>query len=266
MHSLLASDLNILLVEPSAIQRKVISKQLKLEDITAIDEASNQQEALTRIRAVRPDLVISSLYFPDGSATELLKILRSDPAYEDLPFMLISSENRRDQLEIFKQSGVVAILPKPFNREHLGTAINSTLDLLSVDEVELDYYDIQNIRVLVVDDSRMARKAVMRVLANLGVTDMTQACDGSEAIELLQQKTFDLVVTDYNMPEVTGVELAEYIRNSPICSHLPVLMVTSEANDAHLSNVAKSGVNAMTDKPFEPETVKKLLMRLLNES
>jgi len=264
MESLAPCELNILLVEPSAMQRKVIIQQLAREDVTAVDQAANKQQALDRIHSVRPDLVISSLHYEDGNAQELLHTLRNDPELEDLPFMLVSSETRRSELEIFKQSGVVAILPKPFDRSHLGKALNSTLDLLTQHEIDLELYDIQSLRVLVVDDSRMARNVIQRVLRNLGIEKLTEAADGSEAIELLQDNSFDMVVTDYNMPEVNGRELTEYIRSSNTHSHIPVMMVTSESNDAHLSNIAQSGVNAMTDKPFEPETVKRLLANLLD--
>lgn len=263
MRSLSPSDLNILLVEPSAMQRKIIIQQLQKEQVEAIDQAKNSQQALERIRAVRPDLVISALHFDDGTGLDLLQAIRHTPELEDLPFMLISSETRREQLEQFKQSGIVAILPKPFNRKHLGNAINSTLDMLTNEELELELYDVDQLRVLVVDDSRMARKVISRVLTNLGVTHITEAADGSDAIVLLDQQLFDLVVTDYNMPEVTGVELTEHIRRSESYSHLPVMMVTSEANDTHLSHVAQSGVNAIADKPFEPALVKRLLARLL---
>ena len=178
--------------------------------------------------------------------------------------MLVSSETRHSQLDQFKQAGIVAILPKPFSRQHLGTALSATLDLLSDDELELDYYDPTTLRVLVVDDSRLARNIIKKVLGNLGITYITEASDGSEAIELLPQG-FDLIVTDYNMPEVNGLELTEHVRNSSDFSHLPILMVSSEANHTHLSNVSKAGVNAITDKPFEPATVKQLLARILEE-
>ncbi len=264
MTELTSSDLNILLVEPSSVQRKIIRKELTKERVEAIDEADCVDAAKKRIHAVRPDLVICSLYLPDGSAMDLLKDIRQNPETTDLPFMLVSSETRHSQLDQFKQSGVIAILPKPFSHEHLATAINSTLDILSHDELDLEYYDPASLRVLVVDDSRMARKVITKVLGNLGINHITQATDGSEAITLLPQG-FDLIVTDYNMPEVNGLELAEHIRNSTDYSHLPILMVTSESTHAHLSNVAKSGVNAMADKPFEPSVVKQLLARILEE-
>ncbi|MBR9883688.1 MAG: response regulator, partial [Oceanospirillales bacterium] len=226
-------ELHILLIEPSSTQRKIIMHQLADEHVGSIDAVSNQAEAISFLTRMRPDLVISALYFEDGSADQLLKQIRSSKALSDLPFMLISSESRREQLEIFKQSGVVAILPKPFTREHLTKALNATLDLLDQDDLELEMFDIDSIRVLVVDDSRMARRHIMRVLQNLGVRHLIEATDGREAIERLQREMVDLVVTDYNMPEVNGAELAEFIRHSALHSHLPIMMVTSEANDAH---------------------------------
>lgn len=180
--------------------------------------------------------------------------------------MLVSSECRREQLEIFRQSGVVAILPKPFSKEHLGKALNATIDLLSNDELDLSHFDVQDLRVLVVDDSRMARNVIRRTLTNLGMRQLTEASDGAEAIELMRIQMFDLVVTDYNMPSVDGLALTQFIRNESQQSHIPILMVSSEANDAHLSNVSQAGVNALCDKPFEPQLVKKILYQLLDES
>lgn len=264
MSSLSPSDLNILLVEPSAVQRKIIRNELARENVVDIDEASSVADAKQRIAAIKPDLVVSALHFEDGSSVELLQSIRNEPETADLPFMLISSETRRSELELFKQSGAVAILPKPFGRDHLATAIKSTIDLLSSDELDLEYYDITALRVLLVDDSRMARKIIRKVLENLGIENITEAADGSEALALLPEG-FDLIVTDYNMPEVNGLELTESVRASSDYAHIPVLMVTSEANQAHLQNVAKAGVNAMTDKPFEPATVKQLLVNILDE-
>ena len=103
------------------------------------------------------------------------------------------------------------------------------------------------------------------MLNNLGLLRITEAVDGSEAIELLKENMFDLVVTDYNMPEVDGKELTKYIRNESGQSHLPILMVTSESNDTHLSNILTEGVTAMCDKPFEPHNVKQILYRILEE-
>ncbi|MBL4584640.1 MAG: response regulator [Pseudomonadales bacterium] len=264
MSDLSADELSILLIEPSPTQRKVIISFFERESVENIDIASSKADALAKLDFYQPDLIVSSLYFDDGTSLELLREIRKDERLQDIPFMLISSETRRAQLEEFKQSGVIAILPKPFTMDNLHTAINATLDLLSEEELNLPHYDVQSLRVLVVDDSPLALKMINRVLSNLGIVHMTNANDGSTAIPILEKETFDLVITDYNMPEVNGAELAEFIRHSPQHSHLPVLMVSSDAGETHLSHVAQSGVDAIVGKPFSTEEVKKLLYKLLD--
>lgn len=265
MSHLSPSELSILLVEPSDTQRKIIALRLQQEGILSIQSACNIEEAKQIVSRNQPDLVISAMHFDDGNAIELLSFIKANSDYKDSQFMLVSSECRREQLEIFRQSGVVAILPKPFSAQHLGKALNATIDLLSSDELDLSHFDVQDLRVLVVDDSKMARNVIKRTIGNLGILLITEAVDGAQAIELMQHNMFDLVITDYNMPSVDGLTLTHYIRNESQQAHIPILMVSSEANDAHLANVAQAGVNALCDKPFEPKLVKQLLYQLLEE-
>lgn len=259
------SDLSLLLVEPSATQRKIIISELEKEDIKHITQASSVKEAIELLEGASPDLIASAMYFDDGTAKDIIHKVRTGEIHEDVPFMLVSSEWRREQLEEYKQAGVVAILPKPFTREHLGMALNATIDLLAYDELELELFDVTELRVLLVDDSALARRFIGKVLHGLGIRHLTQATDGQEAINIMEEQMFDLVVTDYNMPNVDGRQLTEHIRNNSNQSHVPVLMVSSEANETHLSNIEQAGVNAMCDKPFEPQTVKGLLYQLLGD-
>lgn len=265
MSHLSPNELSILLVEPSDTQRRIIIQHLQQEGIVSIQTAANIEEAKAVVGRHKPDLIASAMHFEDGTAIDLLSYLRVNGDYKDIQFMLVSSECRREQLEIFRQSGVVAILPKPFHAEHLGKALNATIDLLSHDELDLSHFDVHDVRVLVVDDSRMARNVIKRTIGNLGIKLITEAEDGAQAIELMRNNMFDLVITDYNMPSIDGLALTQFIRNESQQSHIPILMVSSEANDTHLSNVSQAGVNALCDKPFEPQLVKQLLFQLLEE-
>ncbi|MCL1089188.1 response regulator [Shewanella profunda] len=265
MSHLSPNELSILLVEPSDTQRRIIIQRLQQEGIVSIQTAANIAEAKAVIGRHKPDLIASAMHFDDGTAIDLLNYLRGNSHNKDIQFMLVSSECRREQLEIFRQSGVVAILPKPFHAEHLGKALNATIDLLSHDELDLSNFDVHDVRVLVVDDSRMARNVIKRTIGNLGIKLITEAEDGAQAIELMRDNMFDLVITDYNMPSIDGLALTQFIRNESQQSHIPILMVSSEANDTHLSNVSQAGVNALCDKPFEPKLVKQLLYQLLEE-
>lgn len=263
MTTIQPSDLSILLVEPSDTQSKIIINHLKTHEITQITLAKSIEQAREIISRHHYDLIASAMYFETGTALDLLKEIKQSPKNQESAFMLVSSEYKRANLEEFKQSGVVAILPKPFTSDHLHAALNNTIDLLSADEMELEYFDVHEIRVLLVDDSMLARNHIRRVLNNLGLLKITEATDGKEAIEILDNNMFDLIVTDFNMPEVDGRELTKYVRDQSQQSHLPILMVTSESNDAHLANIEQDGVNALCDKPFEPQFVKQILYRLL---
>ncbi len=259
------SDLTILLVEPSGVQQKIITNNLAEAGVEKLDIASSGKEAIDYLSRSTPDLVISSMYFEDMTAQELINHIRNDSENSDLPFMLISSEIRFGRLDPIRQAGVVAVLPKPFDLPALQTALRNTLHFLEPDELQLDNYDATSLRVLVVDDSATARKFIIKTLSGLGIQNFDQADDGRTAIELLTQNTdYDLIVSDYNMPEVNGKELVTYIRGNEMVSHIPVLMVTSEQNRAILNNIEQVGVSAICDKPFEQKHVTQLLANILN--
>ncbi|MBJ7537572.1 response regulator transcription factor [Marinomonas transparens] len=258
------SDLSFLLVEPSDTQKKIIVKALEDAGIKQIEYANNIQETLDALTSFPPDLIISSMYLPDGSANDLIDKIRNNEDTEDQCFMLISSERNRNMLEHLRQSGVLAILPKPFTKKDLARAIHATLDLVVEEEIDLEMFDPKTLRVLVTDDSRLARKHVSKTLNTMGIELIQFAENGKEAIELLAIEEFDLIVTDYNMPEMDGRELTEAVRQDPNLAHIPILMVSSNSEDRQLSNIAQEGVDAICGKPFEPSVVRQLLAQILN--
>jgi two-component system chemotaxis response regulator CheY len=263
MHELKIEDLSILMVEPSLAQSKIIISRLKEAGVKSVENCHSISSALERLNGFLPDLVVSAMYFPEGTGTDLVTAMRSDPRLETIPFMLVSSEEKFEYLDPIKQAGVVAILPKPFDGADLKKALISTLDFIEQDDLELDNFDIRDVRILLVDDSNMARRHIGRVLANLGAVRITEAANGRDAIELMQNNEFDLVVTDYNMPVLDGEGLLKYIRTESSQSYVPVIMVTSERNQASLASIRQQGVSAMCDKPFDAAHVKGLFRQLL---
>jgi two-component system chemotaxis response regulator CheY len=260
------NDLTILLVEPSGTQRKIIVNNLAEAGVEKVDSVANGRQAIEYLNISEPDLVISSLYYEDMTALELLHHIRDTEQSQTIPFMLVSSEVKFGKLDPIKQAGVVAILPKPFDFNALETALKNTLHFLEPDELDLANYDATILRVLVVDDSALARKFIIKTLSGLGVQNYTQADDGKTAIEILDgNQDFDLIVSDYNMPEVDGKAFVQYVRNNELIAHIPVLMVTSEQSRAVLNNIEQVGVSAICDKPFEPDNVKQLLASIMSE-
>ena len=260
------SELFVALVEPSQVQARVIQAELEQLGVRHVEHYASGTRALEAMADSPPDLVISAMHLPDITGTELVQRLRADERLREVAFMLVSSETGRRYLEPVRQAGVVAILPKPFRSEDLQRALRATLDLLNPDEIgDVGEIELEHLKVLVVDDSPTARRFVRRVLENLGLERFVEANNGREAAQRIDEELFDLVVTDYNMPEMDGAELTDYIRNKSGQATVPILMVTSESNDGRLSAVQQAGVSAICDKPFEPQTVRELLGRLLAE-
>ncbi|MBB1487894.1 response regulator [Oceanospirillum sediminis] len=264
MENLAVQDLSILLVEPSVTQRKIIINELREEGVLSVEGVGSAREAYSEMQRFQPDLLITAMYLPDATGPELVEILQKSEQTADIPVMVVSSEQNYDNLEAVRQSKVLALLPKPFTRQDLHRALVATIDYINPDELDLELYDIDKLRVLIVDDSRMARRHLARVLQQIGVTDITEAEDGAQARDIIEEHGFDLILTDYNMPNMDGEQLINYVRNESELSHVPILMVTSEENDARLSSVRQAGVSALCDKPFEMTQVKSLLVSLLD--
>jgi two-component system chemotaxis response regulator CheY len=258
------TDLIVYLVEPSQTQGRVIAALLGQHGVRNVERFDDAKSMFARLDVQAPSLIISALYLPDMAGTELVGRLRADPATEHTPFILVSSETRPQVLDPVRQSGVCGILPKPFTAAQLGTALRATLDYLDTDaNLDIDVVDLEALKVLVVDDSPNARKFIRRVLENLGVSHFIEAGNGKEAVDILTETMVDLVVTDYNMPEMDGKGLVDYIRQKSWQNSVPVLMVTSESNEGRLAAIEEAGVSGICDKPFEPKTVKALLTKIL---
>ena len=118
-------------------------------------------------------------------------------------------------------------------------------------EKTIDY----RMKVLVVDDFATMRKIVRNILKQIGFEDITEAEDGNSALQVLKNETVGLVVTDWNMPNMTGLDLLRQIRSNPKTAQLPVLMVTAEGLKENVLEAVKAGVNNYVVKPFTAEVL-----------
>ena len=259
-------NLRALLVEPSAVQARIIRAECDEIGLRQVEIVGTVGDALDAMLRSAPDLTLSALYLPDGTGTELVEAMRAEGRLAEVPFLLISSETRPQALEPVRQSGACGILPKPFTAAQLSRAISRTLDLLGTSAALENEFDLESIRVLLVDDSPNARRFIRRVLENLGLRHFIEASNGREAATLLADTMVALIVTDYNMPEMDGREFVEYVRTRSWQQEVPILMVTSESNESRLAAVQEAGVSGICDKPFEPALLQQLLAGMLRQS
>ena len=112
-------------------------------------------------------------------------------------------------------------------------------------------------RVLVADDSSTMRKIILRSLNAVGVTDITEAADGDEAVAKFKPGEFDMVLTDWNMPGKNGLEVVQAIRAQD--KDIPVIMVTTEAEKSRVLEAIQAGVSDYLVKPFTADTLREKL-------
>ena len=118
-------------------------------------------------------------------------------------------------------------------------------------------------RILVVDDSSTMRRIITNTLNKLGHHDVVEASNGREGLERLTGGGVDMIITDWNMPEMSGIDFIRELRGSEAASRIPVLMVTTNAAKDDIVVALKAGVNNYVVKPFSPETMKEKIEALL---
>ena len=123
----------------------------------------------------------------------------------------------------------------------------------------------RKMRFLVADDFSTMRRIVRNLLKELGYTDVEEADDGSTALARLKAEKFDFVVSDWNMPNMTGIELLRAVRADAALKHLPVLIVTAEAKKENIVEAAHAGASGYIVKPFTAATLDEKLTRILNK-
>nr|WP_031433532.1 chemotaxis response regulator CheY [Methylomarinum vadi] len=120
----------------------------------------------------------------------------------------------------------------------------------------------KNMKILIVDDFSTMRRIVKNLLRDLGFTNTVEADDGKTALPVLLKGGIDFLITDWNMPGMTGIDLLKEVRGNPELADLPVLMVTAEAKREQIILAAQAGVNGYIIKPFTAATLKEKIEKI----
>jgi two-component system chemotaxis response regulator CheY len=120
-------------------------------------------------------------------------------------------------------------------------------------------------KIMVVDDSPTSRRLVISALRGLGYSDFDDASDGQEAIIKLRKSNFDLLITDWNMPNLNGLELTKLVRKDPNISKLPIILITTRGDKDDLIDALKNQVDNYIVKPFTPKILKEKIDKVFEK-
>ncbi len=119
-----------------------------------------------------------------------------------------------------------------------------------------------SMKILIVDDFATMRRIMKNILKQIGFTNIVEADDGTTALEELKKNKVDLIVSDWNMPKMTGLELLKAVRASDDLKEIPFLMVTAEAQKQNVIDAVQAGVSNYVVKPFTAEAITEKLEKI----
>jgi two-component system chemotaxis response regulator CheY len=123
---------------------------------------------------------------------------------------------------------------------------------------------LPTLRFLVVDDFSTMRRVVSGLLRELGVAHVTEAEDGTDAVDKLSKGTFDFVISDWNMPRMTGLDLLKHLRADPDKSRMPFLLITAEARKDNIVDAVRAGADGYIVKPFSANVLGEKIRNILS--
>lgn len=123
----------------------------------------------------------------------------------------------------------------------------------------------KNMRILVVDDFQTMRRIVINLLKQLGFNNVAEAADGKIALDKVMSENFDLIISDWNMPNMTGLEFLKHVRADAARKKIPFIMVTAEGKKENVIAAVHAGVSNYIVKPFNAATLREKMMKVIGE-
>jgi len=249
--------MKVLIVDDSPISRRIltgiIQQHCEIQDVTTSNDGAG---AIERIKAGSFDLVLLDWQLPEKTGIEVLEEIRALGL--KTPVIMVTAGKEKDQVLRAFKAGANDYLMKPFDPKPGAKRILQVLEKVKHAARRPDLR-----KALVADDSPVLRKILVNTLKrDCGFTEVAEVSDGKAAVEAVQAADFDLVLLDWNMPSMTGIEALRAIR----AAHklVPVVMVTSEKEGARIVEAIDAGANSYIIKPFEPHTLGEKIRQILH--
>lgn len=255
----------VLLVESSTTQAKIITRYLSELGFIHNKHSQLGRQAIDICCEFEPDIILSALHLSDIRADKMAMELFYQEECDNVVFILISSEKKQDVLEPIRQSGIHTILPKPFQKKHLEKTLNQAIEYLELRN-SISQWLPKDFSVLITDDSSLSRKYITNTLNKLGIHNIFEAANVDSAIHIMDKNVVSLVISDYKMPQRTGMNFLEYIRKKSLQPGVPFLLVSANINHHIIKQAYEHGLTNVLAKPFSFHEFKKILLKIIKDN
>ena len=235
--------MRVAVIEDSMVVQRIYSASFEESGYRA-EYFTSSQESIGRLAAGRFDLVVCPSYPTHQDGPDIARRLKLSPGFEKTSVIVSTSLERADVDCLWDAELFDAVLFKPFDRDGL-------LQILDGQKARITAAERDKPLAAVIDDSSTARLVLQREMEGLGFEVVT-AGDGLEGLELIRETMPDIVLTDIEMPHMSGLELCNELSGDRSLSHIPIMVISSVASDAQVRNGFGSGVINFLKKPVTP--------------
>jgi signal transduction histidine kinase/DNA-binding response OmpR family regulator/ligand-binding sensor domain-containing protein len=270
-------DVKVLLVDDNLANRRIMKGTLQLWDAqTTCAEGGREalMELASGLEAQKPyQVVVTDMHMPEMDGFALVAKIRSLPAIASIPVVMLSSGGHREDAELCRQLGIASFLSKPVRRKELLSAILAVLGRQPTPPASTKVLPrkipshSRVFRILLAEDNRVNQAVASRLLAKLGYT-LVIANNGRDALDLLKQQTFDLVLMDIQMPEMDGIVATQRIREHERSTHvhIPIIAMTAHAMKGDRTRCLAAGMDGYITKPINVDELEAAILTALHDT
>ena len=246
----------MLIVDDNQTNRRILREMLAAEGIN-VDEASTAADGLEALRRVRYDLAILDVQMPDMDGFQLATTVRADKKIKRTNLLMLTSAGQRGDGERCRELGIRGYLTKPISRSDLLEALRTVLagspEEAGTPEVVTRHTIAESratLRVLLAEDNPVNQQVAVAMLVKRGHA-VHVSSNGREALEAVQERDYDVVLMDIQMPEMDGFEATHAIRALPKGKDLPIIGLTAHALSGERERCLSHGMTDYLAKPFK---------------
>jgi len=246
----------MLIVDDNQTNRRILREMLAAEGIN-VDEVSTAAEGLEQLRRVRYDLAILDVQMPDMDGFQLATAVRGDKKIKRQNLLMLTSAGQRGDGERCRELGIRGYLTKPISRsdllEALGTVLAGSPEEAGTPDVVTRHTIAESratLRVLLAEDNPVNQQVAVAMLVKRG-HEVHVSSNGREAVQAVQERDYDVVLMDIQMPEMDGFEATHAIRALPKGKNLPIIGLTAHALSGERERCLSHGMTDYLAKPFK---------------
>jgi two-component system cell cycle response regulator DivK len=243
----------ILYIEDNLHNRRLVRKILQRRGYTIV-EAEDGITGLNMVRELKPPLVLLDIGLPGMDGLELLSRIKADTGLRGIPVIAVTASAMQGDRERFLEAGCDDYISKPIQ----------VMELINKVAIHSGNNGKALRRILVVDDEENVALTLQDGLEMLSNCDISVATSGIQAWHLFQQKPFDLLVTDYKMPDMDGITLTERVQRA--YPQTLVIMVTAYGDETLLKQASRVSIQQILDKPVDLTEIRDVASEVLNSA